>query len=646
MCGIAGYLAGSRDGRADAETLLRMSTALVHRGPDGGRIWTGGAAGLAHRRLAIIDLSERGSQPMTSEDGSVVLVANGEIYNHRALRSELEGRGHRFRSDSDNEVILHLYEELGSDTPTRLRGMFAYALWDSRRGRLQLARDRMGQKPLYWTLRPDGLAFASEIGALLADPRTDADLAPAALDAYLALQYVPHPWTIFRAIHSLPPGSVIEVGCGETPAPRRYWEVSSAPIAVGAAEAAARVRAAVEDAVRVRMMSDVPLGAFLSGGVDSSVVVACMARASNAPVKTFSIGFDRREDSELDYARLVARRWNTEHHEQIVRPDMLGVLPRLARHHGQPFGDPSALPTHYLSEMTRRHVVVALSGDAGDETFGGYRRYVWGQVADRILGLPAPLRASIGAALRATPTGPGRWVREYGRQLAAGEASRYLSFICHFTAADKQAIYDADLARQFQVDRTAERFAEMLAASRAGDAVGRFMDLDLHTYLPDDILAKVDIASMTHSLEARSPFCDHPVVELAASLPSSLKLRGLRGKWLLKRAFADLVPAAILHRKKKGFSLPLRRWFRGELRDPARDLLLGSSARSRGLFRVAAVEQLIDRHQAGEDHGDRLWNLLALEVWFREMVDGRARLVADVSAQVADATRAAQTAAG
>ncbi|HTM20659.1 MAG TPA: asparagine synthase C-terminal domain-containing protein, partial [Kofleriaceae bacterium] len=397
---------------------------------------------------------------------------------------------------------------------------------------------------------------------------------------------------------------------------------------------------------KLRLVSDVPLGAFLSGGIDSSIVVACMARHMNEPVKTFSIGFDRAEDSELDFARLVAERWHTDHHEQTVVPDMIGVLPLLARHHGQPFGDPSAVPTHYLSQMTRRHVVVALSGDAGDENFGGYRRYVWGHVADQIGRLPRPLRGAVGGLLRATPTGPGRWVREYGARLRDDEAGRYLGTICHFTAGDKAAVYSADLAAQFHADRTAERFAGILAASRAADALGRFMDLDLHTYLPDDILVKVDIASMAHGLEARSPFCDHPLVELAAALPSRLKVRGLRGKWLLKRAFADLVPEPILNRRKKGFSLPLRRWFRGELLGPARDALLSPAAAQRGLFRADAVAGLIDRHVGGEDHGDRLWNLLALEIWFREMVDGRPRFIADVSARVDDATRAIRAAAG
>lgn len=630
MCGIAGFLAAEASVRPDPEALAQVASALLHRGPDGGGLFLDGPVGLAHRRLAIIDLSPAGSQPMQNEAGDLVLVANGEIYNHRALRAELEGKGHRFRSSSDNEVILHLYEEIGEEVTTRLRGMFAFALWDRGRGRLLLARDRLGQKPLYYTVRRDGLAFASELGALLADPATVADLDHASLDAYLALQYVPHPRTIFRQIRSLGPGEQLSVRCGQAPAPRRYWSVSAAPRDMSEGEAVERVRAAVDEAVRIRLMSDVPLGAFLSGGVDSSIVVASMARAQSAPVKTFSIGFDREEDSELGYARLIAERYQTDHHEQIVSPDMISVLPTLARHHGQPFADPSAVPTHYLSQLTRQHVTVALSGDAGDENFGGYSRYVWAHVANLIRRLPAPLVGAAARLLMLTPTGPGRWVRDYGARLVEDEASRYLSYIRHFSADEKADIYSPALAAEFATDRTAERFAALLGASDAGDSLGRLMALDLGTYLPDDILVKVDIASMTHSLEARSPLCDHHVVELAASIPSAFKLRGLTGKVVLKKAFADLVPWDIIGRRKKGFSMPVKRWFRTTLRDHAREVLLSQPARERGLFRADRIDDLWQRHQDGQDHANRLWNLLALETWFREMVDGRARFIDDV----------------
>jgi asparagine synthase (glutamine-hydrolysing) len=389
-------------------------------------------------------------------------------------------------------------------------------------------------------------------------------------------------------------------------------------------------------------MSDVPLGAFLSGGVDSSIVVACMARALGR-VQTFSVGFTEggRLDNELPFARLVAERYGTDHHELIVEPDMVGLLPSIVRHHGEPFGDTSAVPTRYLCEMTRRHVKVALSGDAGDEAFGGYRRYVWAHVAELLGRLPPPLLGAVARALQRLPGRKARWVREYGARLTADEASRYLRFVCHFSASEKGALYTPELARRFAQDATAQSFAAHLGASQATDTVGRLQNLDVETYLPDDILAKVDVASMTHSLEARAPFCDHHVVELGAALPGALKLRAGKGKHIFKRAFADLVPAEILERRKKGFALPTGPWLAGRLHGFARDLLLSERARSRGLFRPEAVEDLLDRHRAGEDHGERLWNLIVLETWQRELVDGRAAFVRETSARAAEIARAA-----
>ena len=565
---------------------------------------------------------------MTNEDGQIAIVVNGEIYNHAELRADLIAKGHRFRSHSDCEVVAHLYEEVGDRVPELLRGMFAFALWDARAGKLLLARDRFGEKPLYYCERPDGFVFASELAALIADPRTPTAMSMEALDAYLALQYVPAPLTIYEAVKKLPPGHTLVVRPGQSPVLRRYYQISFEPTLadISEEEAARRVRETVEEAVRSRLMSDVPLGAFLSGGIDSSIVVACMARASSAPVKTFSVGFAEggREDNELPYARLVAERWHTDHHELIVEPDMVGLLPSIVRHHGEPFADTSAVPTRYLCEMTRRDVKVALSGDAGDEAFGGYRRYVWAHVAETLRRLPAPLARGVAAALMAAPGRKARWLREYGARLGADEASRYLRLICHFSAAEKSSLYTPALAERFAHDATAASFAARLGASRATDTVSRLQELDVETYLPDDILAKVDIASMTHALEARAPLVDHHVVELGASLPGRLKLRGGKGKHILKRAFADLVPAEIVNRRKKGFSLPTGPWLRGRLHGFARETLLSDAARARGLFRPEAVTDLLDRHRAGEDHGERLWNLIVLETWQRELVDGRA----------------------
>ncbi|HVZ86582.1 MAG TPA: asparagine synthase (glutamine-hydrolyzing) [Polyangia bacterium] len=649
MCGIAGALAPRLDGRPPAGAAERFAAAMVHRGPDGFGFYEKGPIALAHRRLAIIDLSEGGRQPMTNEDGQIAIVVNGEIYNHQELRADLVAKGHRFRGHSDSEVVAHLYEEVGARVPELLRGMFAFALWDAREGKLLLARDRFGEKPLYYGERPDGFVFASELGALLADERTPATLSLPSLDAYLALQYVPSPDTIYQELKKLPAGHTLELRCGGRPVVRRYYRPSFAPLpgSIDEREAAARVRETVETAVRARLMSDVPLGAFLSGGIDSSIVVACMARASSAPVKTFSVGFSEggRADNELPFARLVAERYRTEHHELIVDPDMTGLLPSIVRHHGEPFGDSSAVPTSYLCELARRHVTVALSGDAGDESFGGYRRYVWAHVADLFLRLPRPLPGLLGGLLRLVPGGPGRWLREYGDRLSTDEATRYLRFVCHFSAAEKADIYSPALRERFARDASAESFAARLGASAAADVVGRLQELDVETYLPDDILAKVDIASMAHGLEARAPFCDHDVVELGAALPGRLKLRRARGKYILKQAFADLVPPAIVNRRKKGFALPTGRWLAGRLHGFARDLLLSPEARQRGLFVPAAVEALLERHRAGTDQGERIWNLMVLEAWFRELVDGRAAFVREAAARAAEIARAAPPAA-
>ncbi|MDB4962785.1 MAG: hypothetical protein JWP01_2784 [Myxococcales bacterium] len=622
MCGIAGMLAP--DGEpGDLETVRRMSDALAHRGPDGDGFHHDAECVLGHRRLAIIDLSPAAAQPMLNEDGTVAISVVGEIYNHLELRADLEARGHRFKSKTDIEVIAHLWEEYGEKMPSMLRGMFAIALWDRKKRELVLARDRYGEKSIYWTFGRHGLAWASEIPALLELDHVGHDIDMAALDAYLALQYVPHPSTIFADIKKLPPGHMMIVRPGLTPIARPYARIDHTPRYAGITEQEAEreVRRVVEDAVKVRLMSDVPLGAFLSGGIDSSIVVAVMARATSAPVKTFSIGIG--EKTELPFARMVAERYRTDHHEEHVQPDMMHMLPAIVRSYGEPFADPSAVPTRILSAMTKKHVTVALSGDAGDEAFGGYKRYIWSHVAHTVQRMPALARRGVMAVLMRAPGGPARWVREYGRHLGSDEATRYLRFISHFSADEKTDLYTHELRARFAKDATAERFAAILAQSAAPDALGKLLELDVRTYLPDDILVKVDIASMANSLEVRAPFVDHHVMELAAGLPTALKIKGLTGKVLLKRAFADLVPEPILKRAKRGFSLPLGRWFSGEMYGFARDVLLSKAARERGLFTPHAVEDLLARHKRGEDHGDRIWNLVVLELWFREVFERR-----------------------
>jgi asparagine synthase (glutamine-hydrolysing) len=637
MCGIAGFLAHDEMAVVDPAIVRRFAAALVHRGPDGGRFWNHGPVALAHRRLSIIDLSQAGFQPMTNEDGRIAILVNGEIYNYQALRTDLEKKGHRFRSHSDSEVVAHLYEEVGTDVPKLLRGMFALAIYDANQRTLFLARDRFGEKPLYYAKRADGFVFASELGALLADPGTQAEVSPLALDRYLSLQYVPAPDTIFKGIHKLPAGTLLTVTCGTQPRLERYYRlnyaVTSPPI--GEEEAAEQVRARVEESVRVRLMSDVPLGAFLSGGIDSSIIVACMARASSQPVKTFSVGFVGAEIDELPYARQVAERYGTDHHELVVDPDMTSLLPSIVRHHGEPFGDTSSLPTRYLCEMTRKHVTVALSGDGGDEAFGGYRRYMWADLARKLAGNPAPLGFLIRTLLRLIPGAGQLSLRDFASRLNQDEASRYLGLICHFNFEQRNALYGEGLRHTLDTNQPLELFRHYLANATALHGVNRLCELDVQTYLPDDIFMKVDIASMTHSLEARAPFVDHYVMELGASLPGHLKLRGRVGKYILKKAFADLTPVAIRKRRKKGFASPTHGWFAGPLYTYARDRLLSPEARGRGLFAPNAVEALLRRNRAGEDHGERLWNLLVLEEWYHEMVDGRSEFMHEMNARAA-----------
>jgi asparagine synthase (glutamine-hydrolysing) len=610
----------------------RFAAAMIHRGPDGGGFFFSGPVALAHRRLSIVDLSDAGLQPMTNEDGQVAVVVNGEIYNHRELRTGLEKRGHRFRSRSDSEVVAHLYEEIGSELPRVLRGMFALAVYDARSHKLLLARDRFGEKPLYYAQRPDGFAFASELTALLADPGTSVEVSPASLDLYLSLQYVPAPDTAFAAIRKLPAGCLLEVSTAAPPCVRSYYRVPAGITTLPRREAEAHLRASVENAVQARLMSDVPLGAFLSGGLDSAIVVACMARSSTRPVKTFSVGLVGSDTNDLSYARLVARRWNTDHHELRVEPDAVNLLPRIVRQHGEPFGDSSALPTRMLCELARRTVTVALSGDGADEAFAGYGRYRWAEIGARLCGLPAPLRALARWPLR-LPVHPRRYsLRQFERNLDRDEVVRYLHLVGHFSFDERALLYGPLLRNELVRDAAKEEFRRRLAESLGGDRVSRLCELDVHTYLADDIFTKVDRASMTFGLEARAPFVDPEVIELGAALPGDLKLRRGVGKYLLRRAFADLVPRAVLERKKKGFALPLDRWFTGPLRDWAHDVLLSTRARQRGLLEMTAVERLLARHQAGEDHGERIWNLVVLEIWQREMLDGRARLLREVEA--------------
>ena len=505
MCGIAGYLDAAQAGPPHAARVRAMMDDLAHRGPDASGFFAEGPVMLGHRRLSIIDLRPEADQPLANEDGSVVVVANGEIYNFRALRDELERRGHRFRSRSDSEVIVHLYEEHGVACLSHLRGMFAFALWDARRRRLLLARDRAGEKPLYYAAQGGSLWFASELRALAGALPWQPALDLGAIDDYLTLQYVPAPSTIWSGVRKLSAAHCLTMTPGSAPVVERWWRLRFAPgRATSLPDAVAETRALVEDAVAVREVADVPLGAFLSGGIDSSTVVALLARRAGRAVKTFSV--DMPSGGEASWARLVARHFGTEHHELTMQPRMVDLLPELTARYGEPFADPSALPTFYLSQLARRHVTVALSGDAGDEAFAGYHRYALEELAQRVGRLPWPLPRLVHAILRRLPGRSLRKVREFAAHRWRSPVERYLFLLAHFSRRDKERLRGAAFADRPADDGVAAELARVLAASDAGDAVNRLLDLDTQTYLPDDIFTKVDIASMAHALEVRAPF--------------------------------------------------------------------------------------------------------------------------------------------
>ena len=622
MCGISGVVTpGPEDRRAIVDAQL---AALEHRGPDAHGSFATSHATIAQNRLAIIDLVT-GDPPITNEDRTIAVVLNGEIYNFQGLRRELVGRGHEFSSQGDTEVIAHLAEELSPvDLARRLDGMFAFAVWDERRGRLILGRDRLGKKPLYYWCSDGRLVFGSEIKALFAASSVPRRLDPGAIPAYLTFGYVPTPRTFFDGVRSLPPGHVLTFEPEGEPLVERYWEPplagvdGVAPADGSLRDAAAGVRSRLEGAVRRRLISDVPLGAFLSGGIDSSAVVGVMASQLERPVQTFTIGFDDREGfDERPYARLAARRHRTEHHEFVVEPDAVNLVERLVWHHDQPFGDSSAVPTFLLSELTGAHVTVALSGDGGDEAFAGYERFAAGLAARRFAALPAPVRAAArGSVGLLPPTALGG--RAGSLQRFAGVAERglpeaYRAWISFVQDPERDALLD-----RRRDDWALEDYRSIWNASVGARPLDRLLDLNLRTYLLDDLLVKTDRMSMAHGLEVRCPFLDTELLSFAALLPPALKLRGMALKRVLKAAVADLLPREILHRSKRGFGVPLDRWFREDLRAYMAATLGAPDARVRGHLDSGALDDLISEHQARRrNHGHALWTLLTLEVFLR-----------------------------
>jgi asparagine synthase (glutamine-hydrolysing) len=630
MCGIAGKFNFDATNPIDRDRLTAMTCAIAHRGPDAAGFYIGNGIGLGHRRLSIIDLAG-GQQPLANEDRTVWVAFNGEIYNFAEIRAELVAFGHRFRTHSDTEVIVHAYEQWGERAVDQFRGMFAFALWDEPKRRLLLGRDRLGVKPLYYCTGESGVAFGSEIKALLEDPDVPRDWSAGALDAYLALQYIPGPQTIYRAVYKLPPGHLLiaERDCVQI---RRYWdlEFSGDGDTAREAEYLDRLDELVNESVRLRLVSDVPLGAFLSGGIDSSAVVAAMAEVCRGRVVTTSVGFNEQAFNELEHARTVARHLDVEQHEQIVHAgdhEIVDLLPKLAWHLDEPFADSSAVPTYYVSKAARQHVTVALSGDGGDELWAGYRRHgverselmarrwlgtTGGRLAGRFAGrLPLGLKGVRSMRhLALTPADACARKHGYGQ----------------FESDAREALYSDDFAAQVRHCDPLLALRSAYESCESADPLDRALYADVKTYLVDDIMTKVDKMSMAVSLESREPLLDHRLLEFAATVPSGLKLKNGQGKYLLRRLLERRLPKAIVDRPKHGFEAPIGQWLRGPLAPMVDGLLTDGRLRDRGIFDDRGVAAVWREHRTGErDHRHRLWSLVMLELWFREFVDGGAR---------------------
>jgi len=625
MCGIAGScnFIGKRVERPDIE---RMIKTLVHRGPDDAGVYisadqhpdTPAQAGLGHRRLSIIDL-KTGHQPMSNEDDSLWIVCNGEIYNFLEIKERLLSKGHRFKTKSDTEVILHLYEDKDLECVRDLRGMFAFAIWDVKKKRLFLARDRVGKKPLAYYQDGANLIFASEIKALLQNGiKREIDLG--SIDYFLTYGYVPSPQSILKAAKKLPPGHILTYdrnGLTIT----RYWRISYKKKKISFAESKERLKEILTESVRLRLISDVPLGAFLSGGIDSSIVVALMSKLSGSRVKTFSIGFEEEAYNELKFARKVAQRYHTEHREFVVKPDAFDVLKKLVWYYNEPFGDSSCIPSYYVAKMSREFVPVALNGDGGDESFVGYERYRGTQIARHLRYLPKPLIKTILPLFKTKSRY--RYIERFLKGLLnhGDEWRRYASWISCFQQEDKQYLYSDGFKGALNNDVVAYilKWAE---ESNLNNAAEKAMEVDINSNLPEDLLVKMDIASMANSLEARAPFLDHNVMEFAASLPIEFKMRSFKLKYLLKELAQDLLPKEILQRRKMGFAVPIDKWFRTSLKQCAYDTLLNKKSIERGYFRKDYIKALLDEHCSERfNHGARIWSLLNLEIWHRTFID-------------------------
>jgi asparagine synthase (glutamine-hydrolysing) len=625
MCGIAGILEFLPGVSPDLERLQRMADALIHRGPDEQGFYRSGPVGLAHRRLSIIDLAS-GQQPLQSADGQVCVVFNGEIYNYKELKSELEQQGYQFRTNSDTEVLLALYQHDGLDAFAKINGMLACALWDERTHRLVLARDRFGKKPLYYYTDQRRFVFASELKSILADGAIERRVNLEALHEYLTHGYIASEQSILHGVYKLPPAHLLVVENGRV-ACRPYWEFRFAPASStpSEAEAVEHLGTLLQQAVNRRLMSEVPLGAFLSGGLDSSTVVALMARASTKPVKTFAIGFDETNYSELDDARVVAQHLGTEHHEMIVKPAALDILPELVWYLDEPFGDSSAVPTYYVCRAARQHVTVALSGDGGDEVFAGYARYRQIDHYRRANWAPSWVRTRlVQPLLGVLPfTWPG-WNSLYmlGKGTDGG-----IPYELGLYPYIQERLYAPEFQQQLQKSNPFAFTEDILKKAQHLDPVSRYQYLDTRQYLPADILTKVDRMSMATSLEVRAPLLDYTVVEYMATLPVSFKLREGVNKHLLRQFCSSLLPPSVLQKRKQGFAIPADRWFQHELREAAEEILIAPRTIARGYFRKETLQQLLRHHATGQrDYSAWIWSLIVLEMWFRMFLDKEHRM--------------------
>ena len=628
MCGICGIYNYKSRWPVPATVLHAMTTTMVHRGPDHEGYYIDDVVGLGMRRLRIIDL-EGGVQPMPNEDQTIWVVFNGEIYNHKELRLDLESRGHQFRTSSDTEAIVHAYEEYGLDCVKYFNGMFAFAVWDRPRKRLILGRDRIGIKPLYYGIDSNGIVFGSELKPILVQRRERPDIDLEALDAYLTLEYIPAPLSIVAGVRKLPAGHILVID-NEHSRLRSYWDVPQETINVSEDDIADRLLALLQKSVKRRLMSDVPLGVLLSGGMDSSTVAVLMSSITQDRIKTFSIGFDDPSYNELQYARSVARHVNADHHELIIRPDAVNLAERLMTFLDEPLGDVSVFPTFLVSQLARQHVTVALSGDGGDELFAGYDHYIADKVATHYNRLPAFVRRGlIEPLLRSCPPsqrkkGMVNRLKRFTEGLRHPPELAHARWMVFMDAAEKDALFTEDLAAQWSRPDPHSYVTRYLHRNCNAGRLDDQLYADLKTYLVDDLLVKVDRMSMAVSLEARVPFLDHEVVEFAASIPSSLKLRGFQRKYILRKAMGHLLPRNILDRGKEGFSIPMKNWLRGELKPMMTDLLSAARLRRQGWFQADYVEQLMTEHLSERaNHSHRLWPLMVFQLWCDRYLSGK-----------------------